>query len=257
MSFIRSDDATIYYEEYGTGESLILLPGLLGTIESTWRRFIPDFSHSFHTIVVDFRGHGRTNNPSGALELAMLNRDLHALIDTLALDSVMLCGYSLGGYVGLHYALQHPGRVDRLVMHATKFYWTAESTEAMQHDLDPESLERLSPQRAERLRQEHLPANGSDGWSSLARAGCSLLDEIAKRGIQEETLDLATFPVLVTQGEHDASITRVEAETLARSFPSGSFQIIPDAGHPISSVPTTVFLREVLPFLSHDAGGTD
>lgn len=67
MAYGRSGDAVVYYEEYGGGPTLILLPGLLGTIDSTRRRFVPDLAAAFHVLVADLRGHGRTNNPAGVL----------------------------------------------------------------------------------------------------------------------------------------------------------------------------------------------
>jgi pimeloyl-ACP methyl ester carboxylesterase len=250
MSFIRSHDASIYYEEHGSGEPLILLPGLLGTIESTWRRFLPDFASRFHTIVMDLRGHGRTNNPSGVLHLDMLSSDLGVLIDTLGLGRVMVCGYSLGGYIGLHYAMHHPGQVARLVMHATKFFWTGEDALSLQHDLDPETVQQRSPHTAERLRQAHTPGNGADGWIALSRAGIGLIGTLPAHGLTQDMLALADLPVLVTTGASDATVTVEEAGRLAQLLPRGSVRIIPEASHQIATMPAQNFTREVLPFLA-------
>ncbi len=250
MSFIRSGDATIYYEEYGTGDPLILLPGLLGTIETTWRRFVPDFSALFHTVVVDLRGHGRTNNPSGVLQLEALSNDLLALIETLGLGKAMVCGYSLGGYIGLHHAIRHPGHCARLVMHATRFFWNTDVAREMERDLDAVALRQRSPHTAGRLQREHSPGNGPDGWSSLSRAAKGLVRDLATRGLTQEMLALVDIPVLVTAGEQDVTVPGSEAERLARALPGGSVRTIPGASHPIGTVPTAVFLHEVVPFLT-------
>ncbi|MDH3251833.1 MAG: alpha/beta hydrolase, partial [Ignavibacteria bacterium] len=214
MSFILSNDSTVYYEEYGTGEPLILLPGLLGTIESHWRRFIPSFAQRFHTVAVDLRGHGRTNNPSGILSLRALVEDLHVLLDTLQLPHVRICGYGIGGYIGLLYGLQHPGSVQYLVMHATKFYWTPQAV--------LEALALLPDQDGNGgLQKDHAPGNGPDGWKRLLSASQGLIEEMATHGVAEDALALAGFPVLITVGELDGLIPYGEAERLARSLPAG------------------------------------
>src|SRR5262245_54224645 len=138
MPYFKSRDATIYYEEHGSGEPLIVLPGLLGTIESHWRRFLPLLSKTFHTIAVDLRGHGRSNNPSKEFTLPVLVDDLHALFAELQFSSAHVCGYSLGGYVGLDYGLSHPSKIDGLIMHGTKFYWTEADVEKIRYGLNPD-----------------------------------------------------------------------------------------------------------------------
>ena len=64
MSKIKVNDLTVYYEISGNGSPLVLLPGMLGTIESNWRRFIPALAQHYRTIAIDLRGHGGTDNPA-------------------------------------------------------------------------------------------------------------------------------------------------------------------------------------------------
>jgi pimeloyl-ACP methyl ester carboxylesterase len=247
MSLILSGDSAVYYEEYGAGEPLILLPDLLGTIERHWRRFIPTFAQHLHTVAVDLRGHGRTNNPSGVLSLKAMADDLGILIDTLQLHGVRICGYGLGGYLGLYYGVYHPGAVDRLVMHATKFYWST-ATHVQSAAAFPFT------ESGGALEQDHAPANGPEGWKKLTAASRELVQEMAAGPVTEDALALASFPVLVTVGDQDDLIPVTEAERLARSLPAGTCMSLPATRHPIQSLPTGTFLEAVLPFLRSPAG---
>jgi pimeloyl-ACP methyl ester carboxylesterase len=249
MSFILSKDAAIYYEEYGSGEPLILLPGLLGTLETHWRRFITDFSKHYHTIVVDLRGHGRTNNPSGSLRLRTFVEDLHALCDTLQIDRVRICGYSLGGYIGLLYGLQHPGRVLALIMHGTKFYWSEETVRAFAGELDPERIMANVPAWGGLLQQEHGSGSGTDGWKELLRAGSEFIRTMPVEGIPDDALHLAAFPVLVSLADEDELIPRHEAERLVQCLPDATLGIIENARHPMQTVPKQAFIDRSLSFL--------
>lgn len=259
MALIRSRDAAIYYEESGTGDPLILLPGLLGSIESHWRRFIPAFSTSFHTIAVDFRGHGKSDNPSGQLTLALLVEDLQALVETLQVEHAAICGYSLGGYVGLAYGLRSPGTIRSLVMHGTKFYWTEDAVQATLRGLDPEAITSKVPAFGEMLQKVHEPGNGPDGWRSLLAAAGEFIRNMPRDAISESTLSLVDYPVLVSVCGNDTMIGVAEARRLARALPASILHIFEQCEHQMQSVPKATFVEEatrfiIAPPISHNPG---
>lgn len=252
MSYILSKDAAIYYEEYGSGEPLILLPGLLGTIESHWRRFLPEFSKHFHTIAVDIRGHGKTNNPSGKFRLGMLLEDLHAIFDTLQIEQAHICGYSLGGYIGLAYGLNHPGKIKSLVMHGTKYYWTPEAIKKTVEGFDVERILDKVPAWGEILQKDHAPGNGENGWRQLLDSSRAFIETMTNEGIPEARLNEIQFPVLVSVCDSDEMITQTETNHLAKSIPSARVQVIENCKHPFQSVPKQPFVEQCMDFfLSH------
>lgn len=67
----------------------------------------------------DQRGHGRGLPADRPFEIEDLAADALALLDLLGIGKVIVCGYSLGGPVGLHLALSCPDRVAGLVLAAT------------------------------------------------------------------------------------------------------------------------------------------
>lgn len=248
MSFIRSKDAVLYYEEYGSGEPLILLPGLLGTIDSHWRRFITDFARHYHVIAPDLRGHGRTNNPSGQLRLHMFAADLFRLYETLEIETARICGYSLGGYIGLAFGIQHPGRVHSLLMHGTKFYWTPEAVAQTVRDFDADAILTGIPHWADQLQKEHAPANGANGWKQLLASAREFIAAMPAEGLTEQSLKLARFPVRVSVGDSDEMIPRAEAERLTAALPDATLDILPDTPHPIRRVQKALFVKHALSF---------
>jgi pimeloyl-ACP methyl ester carboxylesterase len=254
VSFILSKDAAIYYEEHGSGEPLILLPGLLGTIESTWRRFVPEFSKHFHTIAVDLRNHGKTNNPSGAFDLGTLLHDMHTLFETLQIERAHMCGYSLGGYLGLLYGLHHREKCITLVMHGTKFFWDEEAASTMTGRLSPDSILARQPGWADALQKDHAPGNGEKGWTTLLRRSADLLHRLPAEGIAPEALHQADFPVLVSVGEDDEIIPHQEAKQLAGILRNGRLVVLNNTRHPMQTVHKQTFLDAVLPFLGVPSG---
>lgn len=248
MPYIRSKDSALYYEEYGSGETLILLPGLLGTIESHWRRFIAEFARQYHVVAADLRGHGRTNNPSGTIRLHTLVGDLFTLCETLEIETARICGYSLGGYVGLAYGIQHPGRVQSLVMHGTKFYWTPNAVASTVKQFDAATILATVPHWAEQLQKDHTPANGHDGWRVLLTVAQEFIATLPHEGLTEQSLSLARFPVLVALGDEDEMIPRDEAVRLTAALPSGRLEVLPNTRHPMQRVQKALFLERALAF---------
>ncbi len=242
MSYIRSKTATIYYEEHGAGETLILLPGLLGTIESHWRRFIPSLAEHFHVIAVDLRGHGKTDNPSHELRLHHLVGDLFALYESLDIDTARICGYSLGGYVGLAFGVQNPGTVDSLLMHGTKFYWSSEAVRTTIQEFDADTIVAKVPHWAEQLQRDHGPTNGATGWRSLLHAAKELIKAMPSEGLTANSLHLADFPALVSAGDQDELVPRSEVVRLADALPYGMPHIFPTTPHPMQKVDKQAFL---------------
>ena len=93
-----SDGTMINYEVHGdpTHElPLLLLPGLLGAIETQWRPFLPALTPYYQVIMVDLRGHGRSENRSHDLRPEQMVSDLGELLDHLGLNRVHVAGFRI------------------------------------------------------------------------------------------------------------------------------------------------------------------
>lgn len=243
MPNIKVGDVTFHLEESGEGEPLILLHGLLGSIESDWKRFIPSFSREYRVIAVDMRGHGLTDNPDGKLSDELFISDFIKLLDVLHLESVLVCGYSLGGFVGLMAGIHHPSRVKALVMHATKIYWDEGTILSMIDKMDPGRMLAEDAKSAEALQKIH-----GKRWRSLLKEAASFMKSVRRGGLSEEYLRRAGFPILVSIGDRDNLIPLEEATRFYRSLPKGELLIMPNTKHSIRSVREDVFVPVVLDF---------
>ena len=256
MSTILVNDLTIYYEISGDGSPLVLLPGMLGTIESHWRRFIPTLAKYYCTIAVDLRGHGRTGNPApsgkaemGELHIGQLADDLNGLLDTLGFERASVLGYSLGGSVGLLAGLKRPGCIRALVMHATKFFWDEASISAMVADLNPDTVLEKTPRFALALQKGHAAIYGHDYWRVLLSTAARFIKTMPEQGPTIEQAVEADFPILVSVGDSDQLVLLDEAIRLVRALPKGELLVLPATRHPFQSVRLDPFLPVLLDFL--------
>ena len=112
-----------YYEVHGSGEPVLLLHGGLGSIDM-FEPWLPRLAEGRTVIAVDLHGHGRTALGDRKINLVDMGNDMAEIVRKLGHDKVDVLGYSLGGGVGLRFAVQHPQRVRRLVLVSTGFAQT-------------------------------------------------------------------------------------------------------------------------------------
>lgn len=103
--FTTSDGAHLYFEEYGNGQPLVFLPGLMCTT-AFFRKNVGPLSEQYRVILMDLRGHGRSSKTMKDNSIRRFAQDVKELIDYLDLENVVLFGWSLGGAVAAQYARQ-------------------------------------------------------------------------------------------------------------------------------------------------------
>lgn len=110
--FAEVNGTRLWYEASGKGPAVVLVHG--GLVNSRlWDAQMKPLSKRFRVVRYDIRGYGRSQAPTG--EYQMLE-DLRALLDHLKIDKATLVGLSLGGIIAADFALEHPARVERLVL---------------------------------------------------------------------------------------------------------------------------------------------
>lgn len=98
--------------------TLVLLHGSAGHAEAYVRNLDAHARH-FSTWALDMVGHGFTDHPGHPLEVADYVEHLLAFLDAIGVERVHLSGESLGGWVATRAAIDHPERIDRLVLNTT------------------------------------------------------------------------------------------------------------------------------------------
>jgi pimeloyl-ACP methyl ester carboxylesterase len=250
MSKWMADDGTlINYEESGSRpgkDSVLLLHGLLGSIESQWSHFVDPLSSKYRVIQADLRGHGWSDNTDTTLNPVRVRRDMEGLLDYLNIDSIHVVGYDFGGYLGLMLHLSQADRVKSLAMHATKFYWPDYTTKRMMKNLDPDLMSRKVPGYASQLVLEH----GAGRWRSLVRQSADLIAQISMNGVTENMARLTNCPTMISVGDRDEMIPVEEALRLSCVFEKGALLVLPGVSHSFHISSTQALLPPLLAFLS-------
>jgi pimeloyl-ACP methyl ester carboxylesterase len=107
MPYFDHDGCSLHYEEYGRGAPVLLVHGL-GSSCQDWEYQIPALAAQYRVIVVDVRGHGRSDKPRERYSIPGFSADIEALLEHLQSGPVHLVGLSMGGMIGFQLAVDQP-----------------------------------------------------------------------------------------------------------------------------------------------------
>jgi pimeloyl-ACP methyl ester carboxylesterase len=110
--FVETNGTQLYYEMMGEGHPLVLLHG--GYMDRRmWDDQFVTFAQYYRVIRYDIRGFGKSELP----QVPYSDRqDLYDLLTHLDIQKTYLLGLSLGGGIAIDFTLEHPERVDALVL---------------------------------------------------------------------------------------------------------------------------------------------
>ncbi|RYE36855.1 MAG: alpha/beta hydrolase [Sphingobacteriaceae bacterium] len=112
MDFVVKEENGYKYIEQGSGEVLLLLHGLMGAL-SNWEYVIEEFSKDYRVIIPMLPIY---ELPLLTIGVKTLSKFVHKFIQYKKLENVTVLGNSLGGHVGLIYALNHPEKLKAMVL---------------------------------------------------------------------------------------------------------------------------------------------
>ncbi|HET6249993.1 MAG TPA: alpha/beta fold hydrolase [Tepidisphaeraceae bacterium] len=257
MAWAELSDCRCYYEVLGTGEPLILIPGLAATTRM-WDPVAGDLGQFFSVILFDNRGMGRSIALRKPTTLADLASDIVELLDHLQLDRVHVLGVSLGGVIAQRVAIDHPSRVDRLVLVSCADTFSpylrqmslllAHTLRRFPREMFVRTMELLA------TAPEFLDANTDlveervktkSGSHVSARAVGNQLRCLAASEVPAGYFKI-TAPTLVVAGEFDPIIPSCYSKQMADKIPASEYFLVRGAGHnPLVDHPQAVIPRVV------------
>ena len=112
----RSKTGTAYNLTGPSGAPVVVLVHGLGLTRATWAAFVPALAQDCRVLAYDLCGHGESATPADPASLATLSGQLVNLLDELGIARATIIGFSLGGMINRRFAIDHPSRVDALVI---------------------------------------------------------------------------------------------------------------------------------------------
>jgi pimeloyl-ACP methyl ester carboxylesterase len=258
--------ARLRYLEQGDGEAVVLLHGLLGTVELHWidgyagmnPNVVPALARSYRVLAVDLRGHGRSDKPHAVADYgARMADDVIALLDHTGISRAHVVGYSLGSIVAAKVACDHADRVGRVVLGGGSPYVPGDHPNGLSPELDRvvTALEQgrgladyiiettpggMPRDKAELVSEYILAAQDVD-------ALIALLHGIPELGVTDAQLATNRVPMLALIGALDTGLPELKAT--APRVANLTVEVMPGVDHG-TGFARPEFLRGVERFLA-------
>jgi pimeloyl-ACP methyl ester carboxylesterase len=258
MAFFEHEDCSLHYEEYGQGDPLLLVHGL-GSSSRDWEHQVPAFAAHYRVIVVDVRGHGRSDKPQERYSMAGFARDVEALIEHLGLGPVHLLGLSMGGMIGFQLAVDKPQLLRSLCIvnsapevkvRSLNDVWQYGKRWVLSRVLSMGTLGKAIGQNLfPRPEQADLRRKAAERWAQNdKRAYLASFDAIIGWGVQER-LGRISCPTLIISADRDYTPVALK-QAYVKLIPDARLVVIENSRHATPLDQPEVFNRTVLEFLS-------
>jgi pimeloyl-ACP methyl ester carboxylesterase len=265
---IKSHDSLdLYYEIRAVGLSqptLFFLHGVGGDLDAWHFVQHPLLEHGVSSLAMDLRGHGYSSHPTRPESYGIhhLLQDILDVLNAEHLHRVTLIGHSFGAAVAQRFAVEHPDRLDKLVMISPIFsppsYLRWKTSRRLAHGVTA-VLAALSP-RPFRPGHSCYPAgkwHKDYEWLGLARTIVhnSLKSYLlASREIinadSEPYLARIKARTLIIAGEEDSIFPIALTERLHKNIPRVRLETISRANHVVILNNADEVVHSLLSFLA-------
>ncbi len=255
---VLSNGLLLPYAERGEahGRPLILLHGHTGS----WRSFtelLPHFPGAVRAIAPTLRGHGEAGRPAAGYRLQDFAADLAGFMDARGIDKAVIAGHSMGSAIAQRFALDHPHRVEGLVL-AGSFATARGNPGVAELWRDVADLEDpIDPGLVRAFQESALARPVAPGFLDMvvdesrrtpARVWRAALDGLmrADHSVELKRLDK---PTLVVWGDRDEFFPRPDQEELIAAIPHARLLVYEGAGHALHWEEPERFARNVAAFV--------
>lgn len=259
MPFVTARDGhRIHYREIGEeGPWVVMIQGL-----SLSGRFWFDApqrvaERGARVLWIDNRGTGQSDRARRLYSMRTLAADVLTMMDDAGADRATVVGISMGGMIAQQLAVQHPERVEALVLLATTPGLPHGHLPALRTLLDFARLPfargraasavaaRLLLPPAERHRWDELFARWPEAFLADPQHAPTFFHQLGAVALHSvgRHLGRVTVPTIVVTGSHDVLVDPRNSQVIARLLPGAELEVLEGVGHAIPAQDPEVVLR--------------
>lgn len=273
--FVEVNGLKVHYKKMGQGQPVMILLHGFGASTFSWRDVMEPLAANGTVIAYDRPAFGLTERPmlwdwSGDSPYSAASQVdlLIGLMDNLEIQQAILIGNSAGGSVAVQTALEHPKRVQALVLVDAAIYGSGTISPWMIPFIQTPQMDHLGPLMARQIqkwgeeflnRAWHDPSKISaevrEGYrkplkiTHWDRALWQITRAYQPSDLQNRLKDL-NLPVFVITGDDDRIVPTDSSLRLAKEIPNAALNVIPSCGHVPQEEAPQEFLAAVLPWIS-------
>ena len=250
------------FKEYGSGEPVIILHGLLGMLDN-WHSFAKKLSSEFWVFSVDQRNHGKSFH-SREFNYDLLADDLFQFMEQNYIPKAHLIGHSMGGKSILNFLAKYPDKVNKsVIIDISPKLYSGGHEPIFEALLSLPIDEVQSRMQATEMLLKSLPNQGTVnfllknldritgnkfGWKANIDALHNNYESIKSEILFSEKVE---SPTLFIDAERSDYITTSDIELIDNNFDDYLIETINDSGHWVHVDQPDILLNKISAFLSN------
>lgn len=225
----------IHYLVKGDGPPLVLVHGVAMRADD-WAPLYGALARTHRVYALDLLGYGDSDKPRNAdYSVGMQSEVVRGFMDAMKLRQADVMGASMGGWVALKFASQHPERVRRLVLVSSggfAFETTLNELSFSAQDIDQlRASLLLQSDRADLLPEfvlrDFLRLSKQKAW--VVRS--AMRSMLQGRDALDGNVQRVTMPVLIVWGTADRIVPFRLAAAMQKEMPQARVVPLRDCGH--------------------------
>jgi N-formylmaleamate deformylase len=264
--YVIVNNLKLHYTRTGSDKPPLILAHGVTDDGLCWTTIAQALASEYDLIMVDARGHGRSDAPKSGYGPAAHARDMMGLITKLNLQHPIMLGHSMGAMTTLLFAGTYPDVPRAILLEDPPLWWTmkAESTKAKVRQTGIQtwmkSIKRKTHKELvneQRAAMPHWSKAEIERWAdSKQRFSPNVIEVFNAKN--ESTVDWLNFlpkikcPALLIKADpaHGSLVTKDGAAALKSLIPQLKIAHIPRAGHSIRHDQLDKYLNAVQTFLA-------
>ncbi len=254
--FVKVGPYRVQYFVGGNGPPLLLIHGL-GSRSEDWTPEMPDYAKSYRVYAIDLLGCGRTDHPDIAYTIQQQTDLIEGFRQALHLPKMDVIGWSMGGWIALDYAIEHPENVNRLVVmdSAGLSFKTGLTAQVF----EPRTIPQLKQLEGLLVPHPHdLPAFFNDALLRAMQKNFRVVHRtvasmLSGKDLLDGHLKQVSSPVLIVWGEQDTLIPGSVASRMHQAIPQSILEVYSGCGHIGPAICAGRIVPHVVDFLSNSS----
>jgi pimeloyl-ACP methyl ester carboxylesterase/tetratricopeptide (TPR) repeat protein len=238
-SLILKTGVRMHYAYKGnpSGTPVIMLHGYT----DSWFSFstvLPLLNNKYRVYILDQRGHGDSDRPTGGYAMQQFAADVIAFMDAMNIKQATIVGHSMGSFVAQHVAALAPERVNKLVLEGSATTIRNNTVLELQREIG--TLSDQVPEKFVRefqlstvyqpLSQEFLQSIMKQSMKIPANVWREVMAEMVAPYADVELKKIKT-PTLIVWGDKETIFPRSEQDSLVSALKNSKLRVYADTGH--------------------------
>jgi pimeloyl-ACP methyl ester carboxylesterase len=257
-----------FYRTGGSKPPMVLLHGVTDD-GLCWTHIADGLAHDYDVIMVDMRGHGKSEAPEEGYTLTVMAGEIAALIKELSLEKPVIMGHSMGAITTLTLAGLYPDVPRAIVLEDPPPFWMIKKTDKSEPP-NPNHLALWIKSNKRKTKEDLFSEvrSGNPGWAEAEmepwvnsklryspRIGKMIsMDDLPGMDF-DNLVKQVTCPALILTADtmKGAIVSEKDAAALKQGVPQLEVVHIDGAGHSIRRDQYEKYMEAVKAFLSKTA----